>query len=188
MEKNFKNSIEEIKEITQSLMSRFDLSIEEDNLGLVQKPFFYLSILEEIFGIDQVFTSENIKEEFLLLSQGEQLDFVVSFMSDKLMSEPIENLSGEEIVNGNLEHIKKLLEIFLFLGKEMEENGHPEMIPEEDSRFENFNTYNTKSELNKEHSSQGGSLIRVCARDFRREGIFSSFGSEGKYSGRESAL
>jgi hypothetical protein len=151
MENSFGNTIEEIKDITQNLMNKFELSIDEDNLGLVQKPFFYLSILEEIFGIDHIFYTEEMKEQFLLLSQAEQLDFIINYLSEKIIGQQIEDLVGSEIVNGNLEHIKKILQIFSFLSNENGDfdDGKPAIIPEEDSKYENLNTYNTKSDINK---------------------------------------
>lgn len=151
MENSLGNTIEEIKDITQDLMNKFELSVDEDNLGLVQKPFFYLSILEEMFGIDNIFYTHEIRERFLLLSQAEQLDFIINFLTEKVLDQEIEDLTGSEIVNGNLEHIRKFLQIFSFLSCQKSEfdDGKPEIIPEEDSKYENQNTYNTKSDVNK---------------------------------------
>jgi hypothetical protein len=158
MENSFGNTIEEIKDITQNLMNRYELSIDEDNLGLVQKPFFYLSILEEVVGIDSIFHSNEMKEEFLLLSQPDQLDFIINYLQDKLGDQDIEELAGTEIINGNLEHIKKLLHVFEFLSNQHQKLGFeaPQVIPEEDSKYENLNTYNTKSDLNRAESAIKG--------------------------------
>lgn len=153
------NTIEEIKDLTQELMTKFDLSVDEDNLGLVQKPFFYLSILEEIFGIDNIFFTDEIRERFLLLSEAEQLDFIINFLTERVLNQQIEDLTGSEIVSGNLEHIRKFLQIFAFLSSQKSEfdDGKPEIIPEEDSKYENQNTYNTKSDVNRNETPMKGS-------------------------------
>ena len=166
MENSFGNTIEEIKEITQDLMNKFELSIDEDNLGLVQKPFFYLSVLEEIFGIDHIFYTDEMKEQFLLLSQGDQLEFIINFLTEKILKQKIEDLSGIEIVNGNLDHIKKLLNIFSFLSNEYNQfdDGKPAVIPEEDSKYENFNTYNTKSDIYKNENFNKGKISEILEK------------------------
>ena len=162
MDNSFGNTIEEIKDITQDLMNKFELSIDEDNLGLVQKPFFYLSVLEEIFGIDHIFYTDEMREQFLLLSQSDQLEFIINFLSEKILEQEIEDLSGSEIVNGNLDHIKKLLKIFSFLSTQNNQfDGKPEMIPEEDSKYENLNTYNTKSDIYKNENSHKGKISEI---------------------------
>lgn len=163
MENSLGNTIEEIKDLTQELMTKFDLSVDEDNLGLVQKPFFYLSILEEIFGIDNIFFTDEIRERFLLLSEAEQLDFIINFLTERVLNQQIEDLTGSEIVSGNLEHIRKFLQIFAFLSSQKSEfdDGKPEIIPEEDSKYENQNTYNTKSDVNRNETPMKGSPRRL---------------------------
>ena len=142
--------IEEIKVLTQTLVSQFELAIENENLGLVQKPLFYLSLLEEMFGIEQVFERKADRRRFIGLSEEQQLEYILGFLGEKVLGQEIGNIDGREIVEGNLGHIQQLLQIFGFLGQEVARGGHPEAIPEEDSRFENFNTGNTRSEIARE--------------------------------------
>lgn len=178
MENSFGNTIEEIKEITQNLMNKYELSIDEDNLGLVQKPFFYLSILEEVVGIDNIFYTSEMKENFLLLSQADQIDFVINYLHERLMDSELEHLSGDEIIQGNLEHIKKLLHVFEFLSDQHQKAGleAPGVIPEEDSKYENLNTYNTKSEIHRNESPvKGRRLTKREGFPDRRGGLEHEF-------------
>lgn len=144
------NLIEDIKTLTQTLVNQFQLAIEDENLGLVQKPLFYLSLLEEMFGIEQVFEDESYKTRFLELEEGDQIDFILAFLSEKVLGQEIEHIQGDQVVEGDLEQIQQLLQIFAFLGQEVARGAHPDVIPEEDSRFENFQTGNTRSEINRE--------------------------------------
>lgn len=152
---------EDLKQMTEELMIRFNLSSQEDNMKLIQKPFFYLSILEEMFGIDNILNNDTIKENFLSLEESDQLDFIIEFISTNIINDSLEHISGKEIVQGNNNHISELLQLLLLISETHINTNSQDVavIPEEDSKLENFHTGNTKSD--KKYYSQKSKIKKI---------------------------
>lgn len=119
----------EILQLVDNIFQNLDVVVEAEDIAFVQSEEFYLQILEIIFS-DHVQEFEEFKEYFENKSPGENIQLLIDFLSQSVMGVELSHINGEEIANGNRQHILNLLqlihELSLMKNGELTETGNEE--------------------------------------------------------------
>ena len=151
--------VNELKEIVVKILGSVNLPVKSfDTLAILQSSEFYNTVFEEIFD-PEVFNLEEIRITSKGLDESGCIQLLLDFLAEHVLEIELDHISGHEIRNGNLAHIKNFLQLILAL---IEATNHDDEKIVNSSQKSKNNSYSKNSKKQRSPLNKSNSQKKAC--------------------------
>ena len=105
--------IEELKNMVVEIFTNINFPVDSfDTLGILQSSDFYIGVFGSIFDVE-VFDASEVTVVLKRLDESAKIQFLIDFLSESILGIDLDHISGFEILNGNIVHIKNFLQLII---------------------------------------------------------------------------
>ena len=105
--------IEELKNMVVEIFTNINFPVDSfDTLGILQSSDFYIGVFGSIFDVE-VFDASEVTVVIKRLDESAKIQFLIDFLSESILGIDLDHISGFEILNGNIVHIKNFLQLII---------------------------------------------------------------------------